>query len=125
MVEQTFLLQGNSRTQKEPDIYDITTLNQTKTQLRLIQSTRPQATIKNLPPAGFEPGLRALTFQSLDSSGHNLVEHVVGTFQRLLGDHPGLFQQVGLNVSTGQLSSRTEMDPDEFTLPGMWKEEGK
>lgn len=35
-----------------------------------------------------------LTFQSLDWSGHHLVEDVVGTLEGLLGDDTGLLQQI-------------------------------
>lgn len=56
------------------------------------------------------------TFKSLYCSRHDLVEDVVGTFQTLLGDDTGFFQQVGLDISTSQFTSWAEMNTDEFTL---------
>lgn len=41
---------------------------------------------------------------------------MVGTLQRLLGDDTGLFQQVGLNIGTSQLTGSGEVDTDELTL---------
>ena len=57
-----------------------------------------------------------ITFQSLDRAGHDLVEDVVRALQSLLGDDTGLLQQVGLNISTSQLTGAGEVDTDEFTL---------
>jgi len=80
--------------------------------------------------------------QSLNATGHELVEDVVGSLQRLLRDDTGLLKQVcdenypisssslfavqppqsiqnqltGFNVSSGQFSRVTEVDTDEFTL---------
>lgn len=59
-----------------------------------------------------------ITFKSLDGTGHHLVEDMVGTLQRLLGDDTGLFQQVGLNIGTSQLTGSGEVDTDELTLGG-------
>lgn len=74
------------------------------------------------------------TFESLDGPGHHLVEDVVGSFQGLLGDDTGLLQQIcnpdrlpkatpkgqneltGFDVGTGQFTSGSEVDTDEFTL---------
>lgn len=56
------------------------------------------------------------TLDTGNSSRHQLVEHVVGTFQRLLGDDTSLLQQICLDISTSQLSARSEMDTDELTL---------
>lgn len=56
------------------------------------------------------------TLDSGNSSRHQLVEDVVGSLQRLLGDDTSLLQQVGLNISTSQLTARSEMDTDELTL---------
>jgi hypothetical protein len=47
-----------------------------------------------------------------------LVEDVVGPLNRLLLGNTGLFQQVGLNVTTAKLASSVEVNPDEFTKPG-------
>lgn len=56
------------------------------------------------------------TFQSGNGSRHHLVEDVVRSLQRLLGNDTSFLQQVGLNISTSQLSRSGEMDTDEFTL---------
>merc|ERR1719490_260846 len=47
-----------------------------------------------------------------------LVEDVVGPLNRLLLGNTGLFQQVGLNVTTAKLTSRSKVNLDEFTEPG-------
>lgn len=56
------------------------------------------------------------TLHAGNGSGHDLVEHVVGSLQRLLRDDTSLLQQVGLDISTSQLARRSEMDTDELTL---------
>ena len=50
--------------------------------------------------------------------GHHFVEDVVRSLERLLGDDSRLLEQVGLNISTGQLASGPEVDTDELTLEG-------
>lgn len=86
-------------------------------------------------------GVRNNTFNSFHRSGHHLVENVIRSFQRLLGDDTSLFQQIckkqtpsqaknasiynsreraltSFNISSGQFSRGTEMNTDEFTLNG-------
>ena len=41
---------------------------------------------------------------------------MVGALLGSLGDYTGLLQQVGLDVSSGQLAQRTEVNTDELTL---------
>ena len=57
-----------------------------------------------------------LTLDFLDLVGHHLVEDMVGSLERLLGDDTSLLQQVDLNVTTRQLAIRLEVDTDELTL---------
>lgn len=38
--------------------------------------------------------MKTLTFETLDGTGHHLVEDVVRTLERLLGDDTGLLQQI-------------------------------
>lgn len=56
------------------------------------------------------------TFNSWNGTGHDLVENVVRTFQRLLRDDTSFLQQVSFDISTSQFTRWTEMDTDEFTL---------
>lgn len=56
------------------------------------------------------------TFNSSNGTRHDLVEDMVRTFQRLLGDDTSLLQQVGFDISTSQFARWSEMDTDEFTL---------
>lgn len=56
------------------------------------------------------------TFNSSNGSRHDLVEDMVRTFQRLLGDDTSLLQQVGFDISTSQFTAWSEMNTDEFTL---------
>ena len=58
----------------------------------------------------------SLTFNSLDLVRHKLVEDVVGSLKRLLGDDTSLFKQVSFNISTRELARGAEMNTDEFTL---------
>ena len=41
---------------------------------------------------------------------------MVGSLKGLLGNDTSLLQQVDLNVSTGQLAAKLEVDADELTL---------
>lgn len=73
--------------------------------------------MKKLMTGGNKIGQKEiLTLDPLDLVGHYLVEDVVGSFQSLLGDDTGLLQQVGLDISTRQLTGRAEVDTDELTL---------
>lgn len=56
------------------------------------------------------------TLNTGNGAGHDLVEHVVGTLQRLLRDDTSLLQQVRLDIGTSQFAGRSEMDTDELTL---------
>ena len=57
-----------------------------------------------------------LTLHVLDLVGHQLVEDMVGSLVGLLGDYTSLFEQVYLNISTGELASGAEVNTDELTL---------
>ena len=73
------------------------------------------------PPTGDVTETSKLTFKSGDLVGHDLVEDVVGAFQRLLRDDTGFLQQVSLDVGAGQLAGGSEVDTDELTLEvGGW-----
>jgi hypothetical protein len=49
---------------------------------------------------------------------HELVEDMVATLQGHLRNDTSLLQQIGLDISTSQLSGRSEMDTDELTETG-------
>ena len=56
------------------------------------------------------------TDQPGDGVGHDLVEDVVGALQLSLRDDARLLQKVGLDVGSGQLAQRAEVDADELAL---------
>lgn len=57
-----------------------------------------------------------LTLDSRNGARHQLVEDVIRSLQRLLGDDTSLLQQVGFDIGTSQLSGRSKVDTDELTL---------
>merc|ERR1719376_1741300 len=60
----------------------------------------------------------ALLLQVLNLIGHDVVESMVATLERLLVGETGLLQQVDDHVSSRKLSSRVEVDSDELSEPG-------
>lgn len=70
---------------------------------------------------------RLLTVVVGESRRQELVEDVVVTLSRLLERNSRLLEQVRLNIGTGDLATRTEVNTNEFTLKYPWrkKEEEK
>lgn len=78
---------------------------------QLILNTKHDITITvRLKPILFRINVNQRTLDSLDGSGHDLVEDVVGPLERLLGDDTGFFQQVCRNIKI------TYTDTDSFTM---------
>ncbi|KAG5455370.1 MAG: hypothetical protein BJ554DRAFT_5232, partial [Olpidium bornovanus] len=57
-------------------------------------------------------------FERLRGTPHQLVKYVVIALLFRLVSHPGLFQQVALDVRAHDLASSIELDPDELSEPG-------
>ena len=62
-------------------------------------------------------GEEALLLEVGHLVGHEVVEGVVATLERLLVGQPRLLKQVDHHVGSGQLSGGVEVDPDKLTEP--------
>ena len=63
-------------------------------------------------------GQQALLLQVRNSVGHEVVEGVVATLQRLLVGETGLLEQIDDHVGSGQLTGGVEVDTNELSEPG-------
>merc|ERR1719220_881878 len=86
--------------------------------LLVVNGGHGQLALGHIPVVLDVVGQQALLLQVGNLVGHQVVEGVVATLQRLLVGETGLLEQVDNHVSSGQLSRGVEVDTDELSKPG-------
>merc|ERR1719232_175482 len=77
-----------------------------------------QLALGDIPVVQDVVGQETLALDVRNLIGHDVVEGVVASLQRLLVSQTRLLQQVDDHGSSGQLTRGVEMDTDEFTKTG-------
>merc|ERR1711963_733535 len=86
--------------------------------LLVVNGGDSQLALGDVPVVQDVVGQQTLLLEVGDSVGHDVVEGVVATLERLLVSQTRLLQQIDDHVSSGQLAGGVEVDTDEFTESG-------